>query len=318
MEEIQRTEGSSDARTMEERIDEFFYRQVDVHQYRIRNKEQWVVDVEGSIHLYPSDLNRGELFFKIGNLSGNLYYHCEEIRRTVFPEEFNRGRGLVFVVDEDVPVKAVSNSVYRNSICGMGMLLQEARPWERVKKDIIRTVSTSINIGHGDELVSLVEEIKKELEYEEKHIKDYQLVMKATKDKGSGNIDCRFYVTDPEGPATELDIKAIEKALYILYILHKEGLVLNITTDDVKDWQKIYSQMAGRSQDDRNGIMGGKTSDMSINSYRSHIRKALEKKFYDDEVIDLFAIEGFKEERCYVKKATDELRAQIREVFNLN
>ena len=89
-------------------IKEFFEGQEQVEKYDIVDVKNWVVDVEGSILLFESDLADGELFFKIGKLTGNLYCHCRHFKPSVVPTEL--GGEIIFVLDEEELAKYRTNT----------------------------------------------------------------------------------------------------------------------------------------------------------------------------------------------------------------
>ena len=294
-------------------IKEFFSNQKQVESYKIKDKANWVVDVEGSILLFESDLADGELFFKIGKLTGNLYCHCRHFKPSVVPTEL--GGEVVFVLDEEELAKYRTNTSGSTNdddpFGGMELLTAKTPSKSKVEAKLRAALSDCVNYDYDFD----IDKIKKELESEWGNRDEYQLALEID-DKDKINHECEFYVVDANG-RTPLNLSAIEKALYILYILHKEGIEINMKTCHVDEWKKIYSQIAGRVQDDVNGIMGDNFSITTINGYRSNIRTALKAKFSNEKVIDLFAIEGYKEQPCYVQKATDELREQIRQAFGL-
>ena len=309
-------------------IKEFFESQEQVEKYDIVDVKNWVVDVEGSIHLFESDLYDGKLFFKIGKLTGNLYCHCRYFKPSVIPTEL--GGEIVFVLDEEELAKYRTNTIGRTNdddpFGGMQFIPAKAPSISKVEADLRAVLSDSVKYDYDFD----IDKIKKELASEWGNRDEYQLVLEIIDneykinhkhtyknlDDNDKNLDCEFYVVDANSK-TKLNISAIEKAVYILYIMHKEGLPLNLRTSHLNELRKIYSQIAGRVQDDANGIMGNNFAITTLNGYRSGIRKALKAKFSNERVIDLFAIEGYKEQPCYVLKATDEIREQIRQAFDL-
>ena len=270
--------------------------------------------MEGSILLFESDLADGELFFKIGKLTGNLYCHCRHFKPSVIPTEL--GGEIVFVLDEEELAKYRTNTSGSTNdddpFGGMELLTAKKPSISKVEAKLRAALSDCVNYDYDFD----IDKIKKELEGEWGNRDEYQLALEIVDKHKYKNLVCEFYVVDANGK-TKLNLSAIEKALYILYILHKEGIEINMNARHVDEWKKIYSQIAGRVQDDVNGIMGDNFSITTINGYRSNIRTALKAKFSNEKVIDLFAIEGYKEQPCYVQKATDELREQIRQAFSL-
>ena len=59
-------------------IEEYFSNKEEKVPYEIVDDKNWIVDIDGNIHLNQSDLDEGKLFFKIGKLSGNG--HLQSLR----------------------------------------------------------------------------------------------------------------------------------------------------------------------------------------------------------------------------------------------
>ena len=78
------------------RVEEFLAKQPNKVPYEIRNKDdkEWVVDFDGSIEIRDSDLENGNLLFKIGRLTGDLICYCRHIKPSLIPEEL--GGEIIF------------------------------------------------------------------------------------------------------------------------------------------------------------------------------------------------------------------------------
>ena len=306
-------------------IKEFFEDQKQVEHYEIKDKEYWVVDVEGSIHLCESDLTDGELFFKIGKLTGDLYCHCRHFKPSVVPAEL--GGEIIFVLDEEELAKYRTNtagSTKEDAPFGGMELLTNKQP---SKSDIIKRLKTaiadSIDCGYDD--IDL-NDLRTQIEQERTNIDKYKL--RITLDKRlSGNIECRIYMSDND--EDELKLNAIQKTIYLMFIIHENGIIVDDIRPDVWEMaKKIYDKMCGRVEK----VFEGKDSERlytkgiskelfrisTIRVYISEIREVIKKKTPFKSVIDSFAIEGYKNAPFKVEKATDELREQIREAFDLD
>lgn len=305
-------------------IKEFFESQEQVEKYDIVDVKNWVVDVEGSILLFESDLYDGELFFKIGKLTGNLYCHCRHFKPSVVPTEL--GGEIIFVLNEEELAKYRTNtigSINDDDPFGGMELLTAKKP---SKSDIIKRLKTaiadSIDCGYDD--IDL-DDLRAEIEQERANIDKYKLRITLDK-RSSDNIECRIYMSDSDD---ELKLNAIQKTIYLMFIMHENGIIVDdIRPDAWKMAKKIYDQMYGRvekifeDEDSDELYTKGISKELfkisTIRGYISEIREAIKKKTPFKSVIDSFAIEGYKNAPFKVGKATDELREQIRQAFGLD
>ena len=292
-------------------IKEFFESQEQVEKYDIVDVKNWVVDVEGSILLFESDLADGELFFKIGKLTGNLYCHCRYFKPSVIPTEL--GGEIVFVLDEEELAKYRTNTIGRTNddeFLGMHARTTKIPTVPEIRMGIEDALSDYVNNGCTFDINEIIRRIADDM----KNRSRYKLRMEATK-PGNRDIECEFYVADNDTP---LRLTAIQKAVYIVFILHKEGLYLTDRPSFKAEVGKIYSQIAGRVEDVNNGVLAGHFSIDALNSCRSNIRTAIKEKICNSQIVDDFAIEGYVGKPFFVTAATDKLRKQIRSIFVLN
>ena len=104
-------------------IEEFFSHQKEVSSFVIVDNKEWVVDVEGSVHLDQNDLYDGELWFTIGKLSGNLYFKGQHFKPSVIPTEL--GGEVIILRDEEELAKSKGqkgNSDEEDEDLNMGLL----------------------------------------------------------------------------------------------------------------------------------------------------------------------------------------------------
>lgn len=296
-------------------IDEFFANQKEVVRYEIVDKEQWLVDVDGSIHLYEDDLTDGELFFKIGTLTGSLYCHCRHFKPSVIPVELDGE--IVFVPDEEEQWKnGHVKETDEDEFWGM-QVLTEAPTREEMSKSLESVLSDYVDFGFEDiDLNEIIDRLKNE-----KGIYDaYQLDMEVMPNKRGRGIVADFYVVG-NGERTKLKLSAIEKTFYIMFILRKEGIIIEdiIPKLFLQEARKIYSQMGDRAQNDNGGIMDDNYffSTKTLRTYLTGIRNALKTVMGNRRVIEKFAIEGYKAKEFKVQKATDEMRNLIHKEFGV-
>lgn len=292
-------------------IDDFFANQKEVESYKITDRQKGIVAIVGSIHLDQSNLDNGQLFFKISSMTGNLFFHGRFFHPSVVPDEM--GGEIIFVLDEKEQMKnKMEDSSDDEDNLGMGYLTDKVRPIVKIQQDLEDILTECISLTTPID----IEGIFKKLRNDWNNKDNYKLVFEGEKTISGNNVTCEFYITFHDNKYS-LKLSAIEKALYILFILHKDGLML-IPSPKFKNMLKeIYSQIYPRVQDDKNGIMGGNFSESALNSCRNKIRNAIKEHISNAKLVDLFAIEGFKVDVNKVAKATDELREQIRGLFTL-
>ena len=297
-------------------IEEFFNNREKQVSYEIVDDKNWIVDVNGNFHLYQSDLDEGKLFFKIGKLAGNLYFHGKHLSPSVIPIEMDGE--IVFVPDEGELVRNKGQKETNEDEDNLNLGLLSTKSREQVVKQLETALTESLANGYDID----VQEILSRLSEEWANRSNYELRVVISEIKHgtstSDKLECDFYVT-PDGKP--LKLSAIEKATYLLFILHKEGLDINLKPRQIALWKRIYNKIAGSVQDMENGIMNMKAEnykDTTLNGYRSHIRKEIQKQISNGKIVDEFAIEGYKDEPFKVLKSTDEMRAEIREKFGLD
>lgn len=292
-------------------IGDFFSNQVDTKSHQIVDEENWIVDIDGDVHVYAEDLVDGELPFKIGKLSGNLYTHVRNFKPGLIPLDMDGE--IIFVEDEETKGGQSQSSADRDEDeLGMGYLREKPKPYNKVLNIIEDALTECINNGYDIDIEAIKEKIQKEWDNRNK----YKLTLLTQKKKDHFNVDCEFYIDDPQ-TTKPLDLTAIEKAVYMVFILHEDGLILHVSKHFLELLQKIYSKIKGRVQDDENGVMAGKFSDTALNSCRTEIRKAIKERISNSRVVDEFAIEGLKADKFKVQRATNEIRQQIKDTFDI-
>lgn len=217
-------------------IKEFFESQEQVEKYDIVDVKNWIVDVEGSILLFESDLADGELFFNIGKLTGNLYCHCRHFKPSVVPTEL--GGEIIFVLDEEELAKYRTNTSGNanddNPFRGMELLTAKKPSKSDIIKRLKTAIADSIDCGYDD--IDL-DDLRAEIEQERANIDKYKLRITLDK-RSSDNIECRIYMSDNDD---ELKLNAIQKTIYLMFIMHKNGIIVDdIRPDAWKMAKKIY------------------------------------------------------------------------------
>lgn len=310
-------------------IEDFFAGQKDVVRYEIADNKDWLVNVDGSIHLHESDLDNGELFFRIGNLTGNLYCHCKHLKQSVIPAEL--GGEIVFVPNEEEQWKNRQTSADSAdySLGGMEMLTTAPTRAQVINK--LEKVFTDYIAGEYDiDFDEIIDRLKEEWDNKDK----YNLVVKATRRSNGGPVDCDIKIIGGNNDSP-LDLQVIEKTMYLTFMLQEKGIRLDYTTPAFWDTaRRIYYQIAGNKDEgnkvkerkvkgkkvmnETSGLMSDEIMKITtINGYRSNIRAQIKKRISNDRIVDEFAVEGYKDKPVFVKRATPEIRKHIKEVFGL-
>ena len=172
-----------------------------------------------------------------------------------------------------------------------------------------------------------IDRIKKKVEEDLKKTVDYKLMIKGERDAHIPlNIlytRLDIYVADDEN--YKLDLMAIEKAVYLAFLLYEDGIVLQDTYGEFREIvQKIYGCLPydERCEKESGGIRDkkGTTYEAHLNTLRSNIctiRAAVAEKVEDPLVAQEFAIEGFPKYPYAIERSTPEIRAQVKELFGL-
>ena len=303
-------------------IEEFFSHQKEVSSFVIVDNKEWVVDVEGSVHLDQNDLYDGELWFSIGKLSGNLYFNGQHFKPSVIPTEL--GGEVIILRDEEELAKSKGqkgNSEDDDQL-RMGVITHKSR--EQVVKQLETALTESLANGYDIDVQEILTRLSEDWKNKDKYqlrvmIEDIEYDYGSYKRK-SDKLECEFYISPSEKP---LNLSAIEKATYLLFIFHEGGISpSNIKTNHIRVWRKIYSKLAHSVQDNDNGLLSEDFMDnykpTTLNGYRSKIRKEIHKRISNSKIVDEFAIEGEEGTPFKVQRATDEMRAEIRKKFGLD
>lgn len=172
-----------------------------------------------------------------------------------------------------------------------------------------------------------IDRIKEKVANDLKKDIDYKLIIKRERNthntRGIEYKSYDIYVAD--GEEYKLDLTGIHKAVYLTYLLYKDGLRVEDTFGEFREITKIiYGGLpfADKNEKDTGGIRDaeGTTFDAytkTLRGYFTNIRDAVADKVADPLVAQDFAIEGFKGAPFGIAKTTPEIIAQIKEDFKL-
>ena len=170
-----------------------------------------------------------------------------------------------------------------------------------------------------------IDRIKEKVANDLKKSVDYKLIIKKQRNNlRNRTIEYNTYdIYVAEGEEYKLDFTGIHKAVYLAYLLYKDGLRVEDTFGEFREiTKKIYGHLpfADKNEKLTGGIRDaeGTTFDAytkTLRGYFTNIRDAISDKVSDPLVAQDFAIEGFKGAPFGIAKTTPEIIAQIKEDF---
>ena len=170
-----------------------------------------------------------------------------------------------------------------------------------------------------------IDRIKEKVANDLKKRVDYKLIIKKQRNNlRNRTIEYNTYdIYVAEGEEYKLDLTGIHKAVYLAYLLYKDGLRVEDTFGEFREiTKKIYGHLpfADKNEKLTGGIRDaeGTTFDAytkTLRGYFTNIRDAISDKVSDPLVAQDFAIEGFKGAPFGIAKTTPEIIAQIKEDF---
>lgn len=178
-----------------------------------------------------------------------------------------------------------------------------------------------------------IEEILRDFQSEKE--KSYRLAIipekvevPKTKDDIRTFIDCHIYLINEKDERTELVMKAQEKAVYLLFLLHKEGIsIKDFPTERKKnfaDYKNKYRNLLSlytvlqRKLFNNNEIENPQLLQGDIRPIINKIRNKISDITQNKKYIEKFAVEGYVGKPFKVEAATDEQRYSIIEVFDID
>lgn len=127
---------------------------------------------------------------------------------------------------------------------------------------------------------------------------------------------CKFWLIDADGNKYPLKLEAQWIALYLTYILFKDGIRQSELKSN-EQFYNIYIHICKRLRG-INNIPDKITLENNAKGKRSKIKRAIKDATNDDKSAqELFAIEGIAGDLFKVKGATDENREYIRKMFDI-
>ena len=171
-----------------------------------------------------------------------------------------------------------------------------------------------------------IDRIKEKVANDLKKDIDYKLIIRKQRNKlRTRTIEYNTYdIYVADGDEYKLELTGILKAVYLTYLLYKDGLHVEDTYGEFREiTKKIYGCLpfADKNEKESGGIRDaeGTTFDAytrTLYGYLTEIRNAVADKVADPLIAQDFAIEGaFKGAPFGIAKTTPEIIAQIKEDF---
>ena len=165
-----------------------------------------------------------------------------------------------------------------------------------------------------------LEQIIKDFEAEKDKEYKLEIVPERVKSWKEGRtlIDCHLYMTDENGERSEIMLKAQQKAVYLLFLLYKDGIALrdfdrNKSKEPlIKIYTLIQDKLKGHNYIEEPTLTLTSTN---VNSIRNKIRTKISDISKNLKYIQDFSIEGPKEKPFKIEAGTQEHRDLIRKTF---
>lgn len=320
-------------------IKDFFEHQRHVQSYTIvEGYPNWVVDVEGDIHVQPDNVcSDGTFGFKLGKVTGSLICHCKSISHDLLPT--NLGGSIVFDIESMMPgvpkstqpaaVSDEDKDEISDGFAGIEYLNNTSLSKEGVRGVVLTALFEAEyqkkRFGVDYNLDDILKEFNTQkdkkycLEIELKKV----VIEGPSEKKEQKCVDCHIYITDENDEKKELKMKAQEKAVYLLFTLFENGISIkdfpkeNKTLPQRDPLLNLYIKLHDQLKD-HNSISDPKLLQSDITSIRSRIRNRITAIIPNKELVESFAIEGYKEQPFKVAAATQEQRELIIEMFHID
>lgn len=181
---------------------------------------------------------------------------------------------------------------------------------EKTIKDLEKILSDAIYNDYDIDFDEIIKRIKAE------NKRSFNLWFDYYKNPKS---DCYSKFDIYVSKTAKLELTAIHKAVYLAFLLSEEGEYLDDQTPLFYEVLKaIYKQMPDKVRDEKNGITNKEfISTTTLNGYRTEIRNAIKQHISNNNIVDDFAIEGYKGKPFKIKRSTEKLRKEIIELFGL-
>lgn len=173
-----------------------------------------------------------------------------------------------------------------------------------------------------------IERLKKKVEEDLKKTIDYKLIIKKQRNKlRPRTIEYNTYdIYVAEGDEYKLELDGIHKAVYLAYLLYKDGIRVEDTFGEFREITKrIYMSLPSSDKNEKDS--GGITDEQgttfeahnrTLRGYFTEIKQVIDDKIADPLIAQDFAIGKYKKGAPYsITKTTPEIRAQIKEDFGL-
>lgn len=321
-------------------IKDFFEHQRHVQSYTIvEGYPNWVVDVEGDIHVQPDNVcSDGTFGFKLGKVTGSLICHCKSISHDLLPT--NLGGSIVFDIESMMPgvpkstqpaaVSDEDKDEIPDGLAGMELLANTPLSQKDVRDVVLSALFEAEYQKEKFKVDYNLDDILKEFNTQKDKTYRLEIELKKVVIEGPSErkeqkyVDCHIYITDENDEKKELKMKAQEKAVYLLFTLFENGISIkdfpkdkDRTSEKYKSLLSLYLHLQDRLKD-HNRIDSPHLLQGDITPIRSKIRNRITAITPNKRFVEKFAIEGYKEQHFKILAATQEQRELIIEMFHID
>lgn len=162
-----------------------------------------------------------------------------------------------------------------------------------------------------------VQELKRQVKEDLQKANDYKLELDLQyKEHGRSRVlgVCDIYIVG-DGEKHKIDIRPAEKALYLATIIQDGFLLQDPSLGFLTDMATIFNLMPDHQE--RGKISDKEQSVSGITVMKRRVRKAIESAIGYGIAVEEFAIEGYRGQKVSIRKATQQHRDMIKEMFGL-
>lgn len=240
----------------------------------------WMVHPENKKNITPSLIYYNPSCIDIGYKEAVCQFRGIKITPETHYDRFNDFSSLLFLIEEDI---------------------EQQRQKNKIRYHLGPHISCSIEIDEDvvfdEDAQILLDEMKEPYEkLKQKGYKDY-FILKAL--RGEEKLsrmritkDLNFYLTDYKKNGEPVQIKPIQKALFILFLRHPEGIYMKRLVEYKSELEDIYNRVRGPKQTlekNMDSLTGGLTS--SLRTHVSKIRGAF-VALCDEHLANNYTIRG--------------------------
>lgn len=190
------------------------------------------------------------------------------------------------------------------------LLTHKSCPKEKTIKELEKILSDVIYNNYDIDFDEIIKRITEE------NKRNFYLWFDYNKRKSTKEPFIKFDIYVSE--TAKLNLTAIHKAVYLAFLLSEDGEYLQeLSFTFFKVLKEIYKQLPDKVMDEKNGIVQKDFDSKTLNGYRTEIRNAIKKHISNNNIVNEFAIEGYKGQLFKIQRSTIGIRNKIVKLFGL-